>query len=82
MTGVQTCALPIYPSKYKSYEELKAKLERVLGGSAPRTTAESVSLDETAAAPRAGKVAHAPMDADDAGDDSTLSYFSKLANEA
>lgn len=70
------------PSKYKTYDELKAKLERVLGGTAPRTTAESVTLDETVSAPRAGKVVHAPMEADDAGDDSTLSYFSKLANEA
>ena len=71
------------PAKYKTYDELKAKLERVLGGAAPRTTAESVTLDETASAPRVGKVAHAPIEADeDAGDDSTLSYFSKLANEA
>jgi hypothetical protein len=72
------------PKTYKSYDELKAKLERVLGGSAPRTTAESVTLDEQASAPSAGKVRHAPVTEPSLGedDDDTLSYFSKLANEA
>ena len=70
------------PKNYKSYDELKAKLERVLGGAAPRSTAESVTLDETASAPSVGRTAHAPVEASDAGDDETLSYFSKLANEA
>jgi hypothetical protein len=67
-------------SKYKTYDELKAKLERVLGASAPRTTAESIKLDESISAPSAGRTQHAPMDAGD--EDDTLSYFSKLANEA
>lgn len=73
------------PSKYKTYDELKAKLERVLGSSAPRTTAESITLDESMSAPSAGKSKFAPVEAIDDGlesDDSTLSYFSKLANEA
>ena len=72
------------PAKYKSYDELKAKLERVLGGSAPRTTAESVTLDEQASAPSVGKVRHEPVTEPSLGedDDDTLSYFSKLANEA
>ena len=73
------------PSKYKSYEELKAKLERVLGGAAPRTTAESITLDETvgSSAGRSAAPQFSPVEADEAaGDDSTLSYFSKLANEA
>jgi hypothetical protein len=70
-------------SKYKSYDELKAKLERVLGGSAPRTTAESITLDESSSAPSARTAAPkmAPVESDE-GDDETLSYFSKLANEA
>jgi len=68
------------PSKYKTYDELKAKLERVLGASAPRTTAESIKLDESVSAPSVGRTQDAPMDAGD--DDDTLSYFSKLANEA
>ena len=72
------------PKTYKSYEELKAKLERVLGGSAPRTTAESVTLDEQAASPSVGKVRHEPITEPSLGEDEddTLSYFSKLANEA
>ena len=71
-------------SKYKSYDELKAKLERVLGGSAPRTTAESITLDESSSAPTARTAAPkmTPVSADDGGDDDTLSYFSKLAQES
>jgi hypothetical protein len=70
---------------YKSYEELKAKLERVLGGSAPRTTAESITLDEQSSSPTARTAApkFSPVEAgEDDGNDDTLSYFSKLANEA
>ena len=72
------------PTKYKTYEELKAKLERVLGGSAPRSTAESVTLDESMSAPSAGKSKFAPVttSASDDSEDDTMSYFSKLANEA
>jgi len=71
------------PSKYKTYDELKAKLERVLGGTAPRTTAESVTLDESISAPSVGKSKFAPAVATaDGDDDDTMSYFSKLANEA
>jgi hypothetical protein len=71
------------PAKYKTYDELKAKLERVLGGTAPRTTAESITLDETMSAPSVGKSKFAPVQASaDDGDDDTMSYFSKLANEA
>ena len=72
------------PSKYKSYDELKAKLERVLGGSAPRTTAESITLDESSSAPSARTAAPkmVPVEASDDGDDETLSYFSKLAQES
>jgi hypothetical protein len=72
------------PKTYKSYDELKAKLERVLGGSAPRTTAEHVGLDEQATEPSAGKTATSKFSPAVAGeeDDDTLSYFSKLAQEA
>lgn len=70
-------------SKYKTYDELKAKLERVLGGTAPRTTAESITLDESMSAPSVGKSKFAPVNAGvDEGEDDTMSYFSKLANEA
>ena len=73
------------PKNYKSYDELQAKLQRVLGGSAPRTTAESITLDEEGDAPsaRTASPKFAPVEADATeGDDDTLSYFSKLANEA
>jgi hypothetical protein len=69
------------PKNYKSYDELKAKLERVLGNTAPRTTAESVALSESAEAP--SMKSFAPVESADADDaDDTMSYFSRLANEA
>lgn len=70
------------PKHFKSYEELKAKLESVLsatGSVAPR--ADKVELDDT---PRqAAKPTKASpkeeVDLDD--DDESLSYFAKLAND-
>jgi len=73
------------PKNYKSYDELKARLMKVLGQeAAPLTTAESVTLDETASAPRSSAPAPTPepvvaASADD--EDDTLSYFAKLAQE-
>lgn len=76
------------PKNYKSYSELKAKLVRVLGEEGePLTTAESVSLDETAPTP-SFQTAAAPEPAgnnftpQDNDEDDTLSYFSRLANES
>ena len=76
------------PANFKSYEELKAKLTRVLGEEgAVLTTAESVSLDDPAPAPTFGaapepevRYASAPGETAVADDDDTMSYFSKLAN--
>jgi hypothetical protein len=72
------------PKNYKSYDELKAKLYRVLGeAGTPMTTAEAVSLDESSAAPSFKAVeepSYQPAAAADDDDDDTLSYFSKLAN--
>ena len=70
------------PKNYKSYDELKAKLTRVLGEGAPMTTAESIALDEEAPAPSYREQAPAPAPvAEPAADDEddTLSYFAKLA---
>ncbi len=36
------------PKNYKSYDELKTKLNSILGMSAPQTVAAAVSLDEVA----------------------------------
>lgn len=72
------------PKNYKSYDELKAKLYRVLGESGtPMSTAESVSLDESVSAPTMRsepetQPSYTPETSDD--DDDTLSYFKNLAN--
>lgn len=76
------------PAEYKSYDELKQKLERVLGGvAAPVTTAESVALDTTAAAPVMREAAepapaYTPQSTSSDDDDDTLSYFAKLASDS
>lgn len=73
------------PKNYKSYDELKAKLVRVLGESGVvMSTAESVTLDETVAAPTMAsaaepQVAYAPAPSEQSDDD-TMKYFAKLAN--
>lgn len=76
------------PKNYKSYDDLKAKLMRVLGeNAAPMTTAEAISLDEPAAAPSyqaapepTPQASFTPQTADSDDDDDTLSYFKNLAN--
>jgi len=68
------------PKSYKTYEELTARLNMVLGESAPRTIRSEVSLDTVAApAPRAS--ASAPTIATAEDEDDTMSYFAKLAAE-
>ena len=72
------------PTKYKSYDELKEKLNRVLGGTtASFTTAESVSLDEPAAEPVISEAAPTspPVAKSSSDDDDTMSYFAKLAQD-
>jgi len=77
---------------YKSYDELKTKLHRVLGEGSEDTltTAESISLDETSSGPSfksSEPAVDAPVptaasqstDDSDDDDDDTLSYFAKLA---
>jgi hypothetical protein len=74
-------------NNYKSYGELKEKLNRVLGEGSEETltTAESISLDETSSGPSfksSEPEVDAPTpkaDTDDDDDDDTLSYFAKLA---
>ncbi len=76
------------PANYKTYEQLKEKLHRVLGTSAPMATKDSVSLDEVSSAPSMPTAAAAPMSepvtaeaiAED-GEDDTLSYFARMAAE-
>ena len=78
------------PKSYKSYAELKAKLNQVLGDEGMHmTTAESISLDETNDTPRmsAPKTVEETVPASsnsssDDSDDDTLSYFAKLAAQS
>ena len=78
------------PKSYKSYAELKAKLNQVLGDEGMHmTTAESISLDETDDTPRmsAPKTVEETVPASsnsssDDSDDDTLSYFAKLAAQS
>jgi len=70
------------PKNYKSYDELKTKLSKVLGeemaGGAP-TVAQMVQVNEPVAAPVMPS-AEQVVAADD--DDDTMSYFAKLANDS
>lgn len=79
------------PKNYKSYDELKEKLNRVLGLDAPRPVAAAVSLDEEVSAP-APSMAPSPMDTAPVAqqpitaeqmsetEEDTMSYFARLAN--
>ena len=67
------------PSKFKTYDELKQKLDKVLalsGGSQPSSTAETTQLD-TAPAPSVGKV-DKPKSSES---DTDLDFFQKLAED-
>ena len=64
--------------EFKSYDDLKGRLDKVLGlnGEAPRTTVEQARASAPASRPVAED---SPMPA--ASDDDDLSYFSKLAEQ-
>ena len=67
------------PSDYKTYDELKAKLARVLGEEAnvgAPTMQQEMQMNEPAPAPQAPVTA-----AETAEEEDTMSYFAKLANE-
>ena len=72
------------PKNYKSYDELKAKLMKVLGEEADMgapTVVQMNSVNDPAPMP---EPAQAPVTAEEMNkqdDDDTMSYFAKLANE-
>ena len=68
---------------FKSYDELKAKLDKVLTGSRNTGTAEDVAIPPvTNVAPvQTETVDNTPMAGADEDSDETLSYFSKLAED-
>jgi len=68
------------PKHFKSYEELKAKLEMVLSGSSSVSKAEDVDLEESAPVAKAKPKSKPPVDLDLDEEDESLSYFAKLAN--
>ena len=76
------------PTNFKSYDELKARLDAVLTGSVTtgKTAAQMVEEDTTDFTPQFKSAptpepatASAPFEADE--DDDAMSYFEKLANE-
>ena len=70
------------PSNYKTYDELKAKLMRVLGEESEMTLNQEIQMNEPAAAPQPKvqeSVTAESVTIDD--DDETMSYFAKLAAE-
>jgi len=77
------------PKNYKSYAELDRRLKEVLGESGePHSTAEATQLDERTPAPvrKSAPAKEAPAaepvtPPDGDGDEDTLSYFSKLAQQ-
>ena len=67
------------PSNFKTYDELKEKLNRVITGDRNASTVENVSLPPKSNGPvKNATVDTQPVASDD---DDTLSYFSKLAEE-
>ena len=74
------------PENFKSYDELKAKLDRVLTGVRNTGTAEDVAIPPATAAnvPNVAETVSSPSTPateTDSDSDETLSYFSKLAEE-
>ena len=78
------------PSTFKSYDELKARFEKVVYGTGNTTTADKIdtpTIDDEESAPVVEKKSEpkqsvAPVESiDDDGDDDTMDYFSKLVEE-
>lgn len=68
------------PSNFKTYDELKEKLNRVISGTRSTKTADSDELPPAQTAPSV-KSTEAPSTPSASDDDDTLSYFSKLAED-
>lgn len=73
----------IAPDQFKSYDELKEKLDRVLGLAVPTATAASRSEDMTDVAQPSPmpSVSETSIPSTDADEDDNMSYFEKLAND-
>ena len=73
----------IAPSEFKSYDELKQKLDRVLGMTASTATAASVAsdMDDVAYPSPEPSIVEPTTASADVEEDDTMSYFQKLAND-
>ena len=73
----------IAPDQFKSYDELKQKLDRVLGMTASTATAASTAsdLDDVAFPSPEPTIAEPTTATTDVDEDESISYFQKLAND-
>jgi hypothetical protein len=73
------------PKNFKSYEELQAKLNRVLGldgGSQGNREGIAQTVEDVEPAPAPSRAAPAPaMASADDDDDDSMSFFEQLAND-
>ena len=73
----------IAPDQFKSYDELKQKLDRVLGMTASTATAASTAsdFDDVAFPSPEPTIAEPTTATTDVDEDESISYFQKLAND-
>ena len=69
------------PANYKSYDELKTRLEPVLGGTQPTTTAENTALDEKVEVSSTSEAAPQRESVEPDSEEDALSYFQRLSEE-
>ena len=69
------------PTNYKSYDELKTRLETVLGGTQPTTTAENTALDEKVEVSSTSEAAPQRESVEPDSEEDALSYFQRLSEE-
>jgi hypothetical protein len=67
----------IADKEFKSYDQIKNRLEKVLGTSSPKTTVETIKAD----APKLKAVEQVEAIVSSTEEDDDMSYFSKLAEE-
>jgi len=74
------------PTNYKSYNDLKTKLNRVLGeevvSMGTNTMAHEAVMNEPVAAQNVTQISEAPVSNQTESDDDTMSYFAKLAQQS
>lgn len=72
----------LLPEKFKTYEELKQRLDKAMGVGSTAQFSTNIEDDEEPQMTKSKKVAPPPSyDEEDEGDLDSMSYFAKLANE-